>query len=238
MNEKSTGTARRTPAWVAYPSLGLGLVLLGACSATQKAQVTQTSSFLGSDSAKLSPGGKGRAGLRYINPAAQWTQYQKIMISPVTFWGGDTTKISAPDQQTLVDFFSQQLHGELGKKFQIVDQPGPGVMKLAVALTDAEASVPGLRTISLVVPQAHMVSSLKYLATGTFPFVGAAQAEAKITDSVTGGTLAAAVDKELGGGSTAAGFQWMWGDAENAITDWSRRIAERLAAWTSGAEKP
>jgi hypothetical protein len=238
MNESKTIKAGRTSAWISYPLLGLGLVLLSACSTTQKAQVTQSSGFLGADSAKLSAGGKEQAGLRYINPAAQWSQYKKVLIDPVTFWGADSTKVSATDQQTLVNYFSQQLKEQLGKKFQLVDQPGPGVLKLAVALTDAEAATPGMRSISMVIPQAHMVSNLKYLATGTFPFVGAAQASMRITDAVTGETLAMAEDKQLGGGSMAAGFQWKWGDAENAINDWSKRTAEKLSAWTSGAEKP
>ncbi len=238
MNEKTSNTARRMSARIAYPLLGLGIVLLSACSATQKAQVTQTSGFLGADSAKLSVGGKEQVGMRYVNPAAKWTQYKKVLVAPVTFWGADTTKVSATDQQTLVNYFQQQLKTELAKKFEVVDQPGPGVLKIAAALTDAEAATPGLRSVSMVVPQAHMIANLKYLATGTFPFVGAAQAEMKITDAASGETLAAAVDKQLGGGSMAAGFQWQWGDAENAINDWSKRLTEKLAAWTSGAEKP
>ena len=153
-------------------------------------------------------------------------------------WGGDNAKISASDRQNLVDFFSQQLHEQLAKKFQVVTQPGPGTLKLSVALTDAEAATPGLRSISMVVPQAHMISNLSYLATGSFPFVGGAQAEAKIADSVTGQTLAAAVDRRIGGGSMAAGFQWQWGDVENAITKWSEMIAEKLSSWTSGKVKP
>lgn len=238
MNEKLTSTSRRTPACIACPLLGLGLLLLSACTATQKAPVTQASGFLGTDRAKLSVGGKEQAGMRYINPSAQWTQYKKIIIDPVTFWGGDTTKVSAPDQQALVNYFSQQLHEQLGKKFEIVNKPGPGVMKLAVAMVDAEAATPGLRSISMIIPQAHMLSNLKYLATGTFPFVGAAQAEAKITDAATGQTLAAVVDKQIGGGSFTAGFQWQWGDAENAITDWCKRVADKLSSWTSGQSKP
>lgn len=92
------------------------------------------------------------------------------------------TQISAADQQMLVNYFSQQLKEKLGQKFQIVNQAGPSVMKLDVALVDAEAATPGLRSISMIVPQAHMLANLKYLATGSMPFVGAAQAEAKITD--------------------------------------------------------
>jgi len=217
--------------------LALGFVLLSACSTTQKAQVTQTSGFLGADAAKLSPGGEGQMGLRYVNPAVDWTQYNKVMIAPVTLWGDEGGRISAADQQTVADFFSQQLHAEFGKKFPIVEKPGPGVMKITVALTDAQSSTPGLRTISTVVPQARVLSSLKFLATGSFPFVGAAQAEARITDSVSGKTLAAGADRQIGGGAVSTGFQWMWGDVENAITNWSKRMAERLSAWTSG-QKP
>lgn len=103
-----------------------------------------------------------------------------------------------------------------------------------MALVDVEAANPGLRSISMIVPQAHMLANLKYLATGSMPFVGAAQAEAKITDSVSGQILALSVDKRIGGGSFTTGFQWQWGDAENAINHWSELAANRLSSWTSG----
>ena len=160
------------------------------------------------------------------------------MVDPVTFWGGDSTQVSSADQQALVNYFSQQLNAQLGKKMKVVDQPGPGVLKLSVAMTDAETATPVLRSITMIVPQAHMLSNLKYLATGTFPFVGGAQAEAKVTDSVNGNLLAAVVDKRIGGGNAATGFQWQWGDAENAIDKWCETAAERLSAWTKGTEKP
>jgi hypothetical protein len=217
--------------------LALSLLVLTACSTTQKADINQSSlncAFLANDCAKLTAGGKDQAGLRYINPAAQWTQYNKVLIAPVSFWGGDSTTIPAADQQALVDYFTQQLNSELGKKFEVVTQSGAGVMKIEVAMVDAAAATPVLRTVSMIVPQAHMIANLKYLATGTFPFVGAAQAETKVTDATTGQVLALAADKRIGGGSMAAGFQWKWGDAENAITHWSELAATRLSAWTSG----
>jgi len=107
-------------------------------------------------------------------------------------------------------------------------------MKINVAIVDAEAATPVLRTISMLVPQAHMLANLKYLATGPFPFVGGAQAEAKVTDSVSGQILALAVDKRVGGGSFKTGFQWQWGDAENAVNHWAELAATRLSSWTSG----
>ncbi len=99
-----------------------------------------------------------------------------------------------------------------------------------MALVDAEAANPGLRSTSMIAPQAHMLANLKYLATGSMPFVGAAQAEAKITDSVSGQILALSVDKRIGGGSFTTGFQWQWGDAENAVNHWAELMATRLSA--------
>jgi Protein of unknown function (DUF3313) len=82
------------------------LVLAGTmlgCSVTQKAAVEKSSlsasGFLGPDYARLTPGGKDQASLVYINPSAQWTQYRKILVMPVSFWGNEATKIPLADQQ-------------------------------------------------------------------------------------------------------------------------------------------
>jgi len=208
------------------------------CALTQRAAVTDQNycPFLGSAvCAKLTPTtDKKEADLRYVNPNARWTQYSKVLIEPVTFWGGDDTKISAADQRTLTNYFYKVLEQELSKKFQVVDQPGPGVMTISVALEDATTATPVLRSVSLVEPHVRLLATLKYLATGTFPFIGSAQAEAKITDSMTGQVLAAAVSKRVGGGSPKAAAQWELGDAENALTYWAQMTTTRLSSWTSG----
>ena len=241
MNTQLNNSEYQTKVWTRLPLLGLCLLLLSACATTQKAAVNQADvncAFLANDCSLLTAGGKDQTDLRYVNPAAQWTQYNKVLIDPVTFWGGSSTQVSASDQQMLINYFSQQLNKELGQKFQIVTQPGPGVMKIDVAIVDAETATPVLRSISMIVPQAHMLSNLKYLATGTFPFVGGAQAEAKVTDSVSGQVLGLFVDKRIGGGSFTTGFQWQWGDAENAVNHWAELAANRLSSWTSGTAAP
>jgi len=220
----------------------LSTVLMTACSTTQKAptnEVKVNCGLLGRDVCrKLVRGTDKEANLRYINPAARWTSYNKVLIEPVTFWGDDATSVSVSDQHMLVDYFLQQLHAQFGKRMQIADKPGPGVMKVSVSMLDADSATPVLRSISMIVPQAHMLANLEYLATGALPFVGSAESEVKVTDSMTGKLLGAAVDERLGGGNITTGFQWEWGDAENAIDNWCERIATNLAAWTSGAETP
>lgn len=230
-------------AWKGWTGTAIAtLVLLGTmagCAVTQQASVQRAAApgFLG-DVSLLTPGDKDQAFLRYVSPAAQWTQYRKVLLEPVTFWGDDKTRISAKDQQMLCNFLHQQLYDQLSTKFELVTEPGEGVMRLQVALVDAEAATPVLRTVSMIIPQARALSTLKYLATGTYPFIGGAEAEAKMTDSVTGQLLGEWVDKRVGGGSIKTAAQWRWGDAENAMKDWATLAATKLSSWTTGAVKP
>ncbi len=224
-----------------YSLMVLTAATVMACSTTQRVAVKKSDlncGFLGGDCSRLAAGADGQASLRYVNTSANWAQYNKIIIDPVMFWGNDTTKVSAEDQQALTDYCYQVLREELGKKFQIVDQAGPGVMKLQAALTDAEGATPGLRTISMVVPQARTLNTLKYAVTGTYAFVGGAQGEAKLMDAVSGQVLGEWVDRRVGGGSIKNAAQWQWGDAENAMKEWATQLTERLSSWTSGAVKP
>src|SRR5436190_1748038 len=106
------------------------------------------------------------------------------------------------------------------------------------AVTDRAAATPGLRTITRVIPQARLLSTLKKGATGSYPFVGGAQAEVKLTDSMTGEILVAGVDRRIGGGNISTAAQWEWGDAENVMKEWAKLAVERLSAWTKGTAKP
>ncbi len=190
--------------------------------------------FLGNDYSLLTPPAEGsdqKAMLRYVNPSANWNSYNKIMIAPVTFWANDDSKVSAADQQALCDYTYNVLVKDLGKNFVIVDQPGPGVLKLSVALTDATSAVPVLRSVSVIVPQARALSLIKMAATGTYAFVGSAQGALKLNDSTSGQLLAAAVDKRVGGTSVTNVTVFQWGDAEHAIDYWAELTDQRLVSF-------
>ena len=220
--------------------MGGAMLSLLACSATQKAPITRAEAhcgLLGRFCDRLTPGTDEQLGLRYVRPGIDWRQYKAVIIEPVTFWGDEEGGVSEEVRQNLVNEFETVLKDEFGKKFQIVTRPGPGVMTLSVGLTKAESATPVLRSISMIVPQARVLSTGAYLVSGNFPFVGSAQVEGKVEDSVSGQVLSAIVDKRLGGGSPTAGFQWQWGDVENAMHHWSETAANRLAGWTSGQEK-
>jgi len=235
-------------AWLALATLAVG------CATTQQATIgvqgiASACAFLGPaacvkltptetpgrfSSAAMTGGGEPVAGWRYVNPGARWSQYTKVMILPVTFWGAEDSKVSPEDQQKLTNYFHEVIQQQLATKFEIVDEPGPGVMTIQAALIDAETATPVLRSISMVLPQARALDSLKYLASGTYAFVGGATVAVKILDSVTHQVLASAVDKRVGGGSIKTAAQWELGDAENAMTTWAEQLTTRLSSWKSG----
>jgi hypothetical protein len=232
-------------------ALTLALVA-SACATTQQVAISDKTycPFLGQNVctklvATETPGrfssgspATAEANLRYVNPKAQWSQYTKILIQPVTFWGEDDEKLSAKDQLDLTNYFYQSLETKLATKFQVVTEAGPGVMRLQVALEDATTATPVLRTISMLIPQARALATLKFVATGTYPFVGSAQAAGKLTDSVTGQLLVAAVDRRVGGGALSTAAQWQLGDAENAINAWTQQLTDRVSSWQAGTAKP
>jgi hypothetical protein len=184
--------------------------------------------FLGPDASKLAPGPEGGAALAWINPNAQWSSYTKIQLLPVEFWAAADSKVSQADQQTLTAYFYNQLQTNLSKSFTLVDQPGPGVMTVRVALMDATTAVPGLRTISVIVPQARVLNLAQSMATSSYAFVGSAEAEVKMTDSVTGALLAEAVDQRSGGMGIKSAASFQWGDAQNAMDYWAQRAPNRI----------
>lgn len=220
----------------------LAIATLTGCGATQKAKMEEPTGC-----AMLSPDvcenlvavvGKNRAGLRYMAPGVDWGQYTKVLISPVAFYGSDKSKVSAKDQQELTNFMYQVLVKAIREKFTLVDTPGPGVLRLQVGITDVQGATPGLRTVSMVVPQARALATLKYLATGTYPFVGSAEAEVLVTDAETGKTLAGAMDRRIGGGSIETAAQWTMGDAEDAMKKWAELMALRLSQLQQGTFVP
>jgi Protein of unknown function (DUF3313) len=184
--------------------------------------------FFGNDASKLAPGPEGGAALAYVNQNAKWSKYAKIRLMPVEFWAAADSKVSESDQQMLTAYFYNKLKEDLGKNFTLVDQPGPDVLTLRVALMDATTATPGLRSVSVIVPQARVLNGLQSLATGSYAFVGSAEAEMEARDSVTGELLGGAVDQRAGGMGLKGAASFQWGDAENAMDYWAEKITNRL----------
>ena len=205
--------------------------LLAGCAASQQAREVQQSGFLGQDYELLRPGEEGEALLVYRNPDARWSSYDKIKLDPVTIWAGeesDFEDFTQPQRQELADTLYTMVAEELSQDFEMVDEPGPGVLQVQVAITDAQASNPTMDTISTVLPQALLLSQAKGLVTGKPGFVGEASAEVRATDGQTGELVAAGVDRRVGGKSVSGAPTDSWDDVREAYRYWAKQLRYRL----------
>jgi hypothetical protein len=165
------------------------------------------------------------AQLVYVNPKAAWTSYDAILIDSVTLWvTKDTGRLSDEERQMLTDTLYGALHTQLGKYFELADRPAPGVLRLRAALTQAKGANVPLRTVTTVVPQMRVISTVVGLGADVAVTVGSATLEAEVLDSITNERLAAAVDERVGNKAllSTRTFQ-KWGDVEAAANFWAAR---------------
>jgi hypothetical protein len=190
----------------------------------------QPSGFL-EDYSILRAGGEDEAALIYRNPAADFSRYEAVFIEPVTVWLGDNSALNDVDpieRQKLADEFYAEIVKTLQDDYVITAQPGPGTMRIRVALTDAQASRPVLDVVSTYVPQARLLASVATLGSDTAAFVGQASAEAEVRDAETGVLLIAGVDRRAGTKALGDSSFDAWEDVRRAFRAWTTQFANNL----------
>jgi hypothetical protein len=206
----------------------LALAMVAGCATTRQTRSVEKSGFLG-DYSNLREGESGEAQLVYLKPGAGWATYDKIVIDPVTIWTSeDLAKVPPEDLQLLADYLDASLRHHLEKDYKIVDRPEAGALRLRVAITDAKGARAVVNTVSKIVPQLRLLTTVGGLATDTQLLVGRAGVEAELLDSVTDERLAAAVDRRAGTKALRGGVS-TWADVQNAFDFWSEKLRTRLA---------
>lgn len=214
-------------------ALGLTLLSLVALSigaagcATRQTGKAQPSGFLG-DYSQLTPGGKGEVQLRYINPNVDWKKYTAVLIdTPQVYADSETTELTQRDQKKLTDNLHEALVEALGKNYQIVEEPGPGVLRVRTAITEAQGAKLAMNAVTGIVPQLRLLTMIGGMATDTTTFVGKCSAEGEIVDSVTGERLLAGVDQRAGT-KDPRNMLNKWDDVDSAFKDWAERMRAKL----------
>ncbi len=211
-------------------ALVVSLVLMGACAKTQQARVVVKAGFLDDYSILQKGAGDYQAILRYVNPGVDWKHYTKVLIDPVQLWMGQSSplhNVPREERRRLTQLLFGKLQNSILSHYRIVREPGPRVMRISAALTEAETSNSVMDTISSVLPTGYVVSGGKSLATGTGTYVGKASIEVKITDAERGTLLAAAVDRRAGA-KTLSGVTSKWDDVEQSFEYWGSLLKYRL----------
>ncbi len=123
-------------------------VFLGACATTEEDDGSREASvevpmearsgFLQDyDRLERVPGEE--AVLRWVNAEGDWNQYDRFLVDPVQFRVPPAYKDQAHPREEAVAamtrYFREAMVRELGSRYEVVDEPAAGVMRIRAALT-------------------------------------------------------------------------------------------------------
>lgn len=208
------------------------LLLVAACAARRPRTPADMSGFL-DDYSLLRPGTTGEVAMVYRNPKAEWTSYQAVLLEPVTLWRSGRKSLDAVPEEDLlrlVDDLEGAVRRRLGEGFRMVDAPGPGVMRIRLAITEARASDPILDVLRAHA-RANQAPATGPLHPETRRFIEHAAIEGEIRDANTDALLAAGVDRRRREGAQPIDT---WAEVDRAIDFWAERVCTRLEARTRG----
>ncbi|MGH7893754.1 MAG: DUF3313 domain-containing protein [Candidatus Binatia bacterium] len=206
------------------------LVLLAhGCAHRHAAPPLRVSGFL-DDYALLREGGPNDLSHVYRDPKANWREYDKVLLEPVTLWRSGRKSLEPVPQEDLlrlVSDFQDAVRAGLGEGFRLVDRAGPGVMRIRLAITDAHVSDPVLDVLTAPRGTGHPhPAGDGPLDPETRRFLEAALVEGEIRDARTDALLAEGVDRRRRG---APALQ-TWAEVDRAFALWADRMCARLEA--------
>ncbi|SDZ07488.1 DUF3313 domain-containing protein [Nitrosomonas sp. Nm33] len=226
--------------------IGICVVMFTACATTERAGgygKAEPSGFLEDYSMLRPAANETEASLVYLTPdKTKFKSYTKILLERVQVWRGEKSSaknIDMEDANHLSQFLWSRVDEELRKDYTMVQQAGPGVVRIRIGITEAGKGVPVLDNLTAMHPGSLIVSKGKKALSGTESLVGKASIEMEATDSQTGELLAAGVDRR-GGGKYAWKSLSQWEDVEQAFTYWAKKIRWRACEMRGDAmcEKP
>jgi hypothetical protein len=207
--------------------------LPSGCVSTYQAREAERSGFLGNYS-QMRPGKEGEALLVYKNPKANFKAYSKVMVDPVRAYASresGVANVPKADLQAMVNYLSATLREKLKADYELVNAPGPGVLRVRVAITEAKGAKVALDTFSTLMPIGLALSEVKNIATGSHSAVGAIGVECELLDGLNNTRLFAAVDERVGRKITGKFDKFdTWRTAYDAFDFWADRLQTRLRA--------
>lgn len=195
-----------------------GIVLLAAVLLTVGCAGKKTAEFSGflSDYSLLTANPELEGAITWEDPSADLGKYNKFQVDEVLVHFAPNAEGSSIDPDTIKeisDYMENQLVAALSKNYQVVNAPGPGVLRIRVAITDIKLSKPAWNI--------HPGSKLAGAG------LGGASMEAEAIDTQTGKRVAAIVDSRPARRASFKGYRKL--DHPKEVIDfWINRFMKRL----------
>jgi len=188
-------------------------------------------------------------------------KYDKVMIARMVVTLNDTggKGIDPTDLKALTDYFHASLAKALRPQMPVVEQAGPGVVVIRIALTNLVPTEVSRSVTGTLIPYGFVAEAGSGAASGrpagSTPYLGETGMEMQFLDGASAAILAECRDTEIGrkyaaevnAGTTAAAQTWAsgyansfqaWAYARNAFDKWSALTAKRFAELRGAKSAP
>jgi len=131
---------------------------------------------------------------------------------------------------TTARYMVEELEARLGHGFKLVDVPGESTLRLSLALTNIESTLPMLAVTRSLLPDAPAAANLSRVVIGKQVSSGRVAVELLVSDARSREPLIAAIDKQFG----TLDLETMVAlpdDAKNFISLWADRLWITLRDW-------
>ena len=170
----------------------------------------------------------------YRKPGLDFKPYTKIMLDPLVIWPSVNSSYKGIHTGTIWQLalaFHEHMSKALQDGYTIVQEPGPGVLRLRAALTEVnlvrpthKASGPLLPFIGdVVLFSTQTISGVNFTA-----LTGQAAIEAELLDSQTHVRLAAYIEKRKGEKTVITKDTGSLGPVRDILEYWARKLRQRL----------
>ena len=227
--------------------LKLTTLLLAALAATPVTWAGQfgdykPAGFL-SDYAKLKPKGSDSEAYSYVDPSADMGKYNKLMVDRIKVYlkeDASSKQIDPTELKELADYFHQAIVKAVEPAYPVVNEPGPDVLRMRIAITDLVPNAPEASVVTLAVPFVWVGEAGAGVAqgkAGSTPFLGEASVEAEALDSVSSRQLAAYIEERVG-----KKYNWTHG-VDTAVKDYLKAYStwaytkQAMDRWAQGLRR-
>ncbi len=210
------------------------VLILGCCllagTGWAKEKGVKASGFLQDYSKLTSDDPMKKVNWVYIKEDANWKSYNKLILDDVVFFAAEDADYKGLEAQEMADLgksFQQAFITNLAGAVEFTDKPGPGVMRIRLAITNLKPNNSFTGTVTTIVPVGFALSTIKYAVTGSHIGIGSVGVEAELVDSQSGVVLGAMVDEEVGKKYKIVKGMSKWAQIFDIFNKWGQTFRAR-----------
>lgn len=212
-----------------HRSLWLFALALGAssCFAQVNPPPSAPSGFLG-DYSQLRPAPDREGVMLFLDKTRSYREYDKVMFEPMVIVpapGSDYGAVQPDALKRMTDDFLASFRRALEPAYQVVDEPGPGVLRVRAAITGVQLVKPPVQPTDFIPIKA--LFNVARSAAGAAPAVAEMTAEMEVLDA-NGMRVAAATATRKGDKTLTQGEQVTWTELQSIVDYWARGFRQRL----------